>query len=96
MHQHTRLRLLKNFRQKVMIAYIAQPSYSPDKVPCDFFLVPRLKTVIKVSFVPLKNNKQKLLSRLKAIPQSVLQKCFDYYKKTLVLLCLEITLKRTV
>ena len=37
----------RGFLAKNNIAVLEQPPYSPDLAPCDFFLFPKLKEVIK-------------------------------------------------
>ena len=43
---HTSL-LVQQFLAKDGTAQLQQPAYSPDLAPCDFFLFPRLKKVLK-------------------------------------------------
>ena len=38
---------IREFLAKNNIAVLEQPPYSPDLAPCDFFLFPKLKKVIK-------------------------------------------------
>ena len=38
---------IREFLAKHNIAVLEQPPYSPDLAPCDFFLFPKLKKVIK-------------------------------------------------
>ena len=38
---------IREFLAKNNIAVLEQPRYSPDLAPCDFFLFPKLKEVIK-------------------------------------------------
>ena len=38
---------IREFLAKINIAVLEQPPYSPDLAPCDFFLFPKLKEVIK-------------------------------------------------
>jgi len=38
---------IREFLAKNNIDVLEQPSYSPDLAPCDFFLFPKLKKVIK-------------------------------------------------
>ena len=59
-----------------------QPLYSPDLAPCDFFLFPRLKRLMKGRrFDTIEEIKTRLLRELKDIPKSVYQKCFEDWKK---------------
>ena len=40
-------RLVQMFFEKHQIAQVPQPHYSPDLVPCDFWLFPKLKSPLK-------------------------------------------------
>ena len=40
-------RLMQSFPVKHQIAQVAQPHYSPDLAPCDFWFFPRLKSPLK-------------------------------------------------
>ena len=40
-------RLMQSFLAKHPIAQVTQPHYSPDLVPCDFWLFPKLKSPLK-------------------------------------------------
>ena len=55
---------------------IAQPPYSPDLAPCDFFLFPKLKYPLQgtrhESIEAIKGNS---LKELKAIPTETYKKC---------------------
>ena len=39
--------LKQNFLVKYQITQVTQPPYSPDLGPCDFWLFPKLKSVLK-------------------------------------------------
>ena len=59
-----------------------QPPHSPDLVPTDFFLFPKLKTPMKGKrFATTEEIKEKSKQRLLAIPKSAFQKCFQDWKK---------------
>ena len=57
---------------------IAQPAYSPDLAPCDFFLLPKLKYPRRgtrhQSFEAIKRD---LLKELKAIPDEAYKNCME-------------------
>ena len=40
------LSLLQYFMQKEKVTVLPHPPYSPDLAPCDFFLFPKLKTIL--------------------------------------------------
>ncbi|XP_018337789.1 PREDICTED: putative uncharacterized protein FLJ37770 [Trachymyrmex septentrionalis] len=54
------------------------PPYSPDMVPCDFFLFPKLKRTLKGRrFANINEIKTESLKELNAIPKSEFRKCFE-------------------
>ena len=56
--------------------------YSPDLVPCDFFLFPKLKRSMEERrFATIEEIKTASLEDLKTIPKSANQKCFEDWKK---------------
>ena len=55
--------------------------YSPDLVPSDFFLFPKLKKGKR--FTAIEEIKEKSKQELLAIPKGAFQKCFEDWKKTL-------------
>jgi hypothetical protein len=56
------------------IHVVAQPPYSPDFGPCDFFLFPRLKNHLKVHHFGTVDNVQKSVTdELKGIPAETFQ-----------------------
>ena len=59
-----------------------QPPYSPDMVPCDFFLFPKIKRTSKGRrFTAIDDIKSASLKELKAIPKIEFEKCFGDWKK---------------
>ena len=56
--------------------------YSPDLAPCDFFLFPKIKAVLKGGrFESMEAIKQKTADLLKALTKEDFQHCFDQWKK---------------
>ena len=61
---------------------VPQPQYSPDLVPCDFWLFPKLKRPLRGHrFDTIQEIQAELKKALKAIPEIEFNKCFDHWKK---------------
>ena len=59
-----------------------QPPYSPDLAPCDFFLFPRLKKVLKGHrFEATDDDKRNSTKTLLDIPNEEFEKCFQQWQK---------------
>ena len=66
------------------IAVLEQTPYSPDLAPCDFFLFPKLKEVIKgTRFQDLEAIKTDVMRELRAIPKESFQKCMGKWQRRL-------------
>ena len=62
-------------------AQLQQPPYSPDLAPCDFFLFPRLKKVLKGHpFEAMEDIKQNSTKTLLDIPKEEFAKCFQQWQ----------------
>jgi hypothetical protein len=58
------------------------PSYSPDLAPCDFFLFPKVKTIMRGEhFGDVENIKCETTRLLKNLTLQDMQKCFLQWKK---------------
>ena len=58
------------------------PPYSPGLAPCDFFLFPKLKEVIKgVRFPDMEATKKAVTTELKRIPEESFQECMEAWQK---------------
>ena len=67
---------IRQFLTENNIAVLEQPPYSPDLAPCDFFLFPKLKGVIKgTRFQDSKAITTAVTKELRAIPMESFQKC---------------------
>jgi len=74
--------LVQQFLPTHGTAQLQQPPYSPDLAPCDFFLIPRLKKVLKgYRFEAMEDIKQNLTKTLSDIPKEEFTKCFQQWQK---------------
>lgn len=72
-----RSQLVQQFLAKHQIAQVQQPPYSPDLAPCDFFLFPKVKKVMKGRrFDDVDDIKTNTTKELQAIPKEDFQKCY--------------------
>jgi len=63
-------------------AQLQQPPYSPDLAPCDFFLFPRLKKVLKgYRFEAMENINQNSMKTLLDILKEEFTKCFQQWQQ---------------
>ena len=59
-----------------------QPPHSPDMAPCDFFVFPKIKRVLKGRhFTAIDDIKSASLNQIKAIPKIEFEKRFEDWKK---------------
>jgi transposase len=74
--------LVRNFLAKYETTVVPRPSYSPDLVPADFFLFPKLKSTLKESrfntFDEIQKNSTK---ELLTIPKEAFQRAFQSWQK---------------
>ena len=64
------------------VSVLDQPPYSPDLAPCDFFLFPRLKGIIKgIRFTDVKAIKEAVTRELRAIPIQAFQDCMASWQR---------------
>jgi len=74
--------LLQQFLAKHGTAQLQQPPYSPDLAPCDFFLFPRLKKVLKGHrFEAMEDIKRNSTKRVLDILKEEFAKCFQHCQK---------------
>jgi len=72
------------FLGKKGIPVVPQPPYSPDLSPCDFFLFPKLKFHLKGGhFGTVENIEKAVTDKLKAIPLSDYQCCYEEWEQRL-------------
>ena len=78
---HTALSICQ-FLAERNIATLEHPPYSPDLAPCDFFLFPKIKSVLKgTHFSDIDSIKKAVTTELKKIPENAFQECFESWKK---------------
>jgi transposase len=57
------------------------PPYSPDLAPCDFYLFPKIKSVLKGNhFVSVENMKVKTAGKRNSLKEQDLRKCFEHWQ----------------
>ena len=75
---------IRQFLAENNIAVLEQPPYLPDLAPCDFFLFPKLKGVIKgTRFQDSKAITTAVTKELRAIPMESFQKCIEAWQQRL-------------
>jgi len=75
---------IREFLAKNNIALLEQPPNSPDLAPCDFFLFPKLKEVIKgTCFQDSEAIKTAVARELQAIPEESFQECVEAWQNRL-------------
>jgi len=73
---------VQQFLAKHGTAKLQQPPYSPDLAPCDFFLFPRLKKVLKGNrFYATEDIKRNSTKKLLDILKEEFAKCFQQWQK---------------
>ena len=74
--------LVQQFLAKHGTAELQQPPYSPDLAPCDFFLFPRLKKVLKGHrFEATEYIRGNSTKTLLDIPKEEFAKCFQQWQQ---------------
>jgi len=74
--------LIRSYLAKHQTSVVPNPSYSPDLVPADFFLFPKLKTTLKRRrFQTIEEIQENAIRELRVITESALQEAFQQWKK---------------
>ncbi|KAL4136464.1 hypothetical protein QTP88_008012 [Uroleucon formosanum] len=77
-----RMSNVSRFLTSKNIAVLPQAPYSPDMSPCDFFLFPQTKLVVKGTHFESITDIQNAVTRvLQDIPVEAFQKCYESWKK---------------
>jgi len=72
---------VKQFLANKNITVLQHPPYSPDLAPCDFYLFPKIKSVLKrTHFVLVENVKAKTAEILNSLTEHDLQNCFEHWQ----------------
>ena len=73
---------IRQFLAEKNITVLEQPPYSPDLAPCDFFLFPKLKGVIKgTRFEDVEAIKRAVTTELRGIPEESFQQCIEAWQR---------------
>ena len=73
---------IRQFLAEKNIAVLEKPPYSPDLAPCDFFLFPKLKGIIKgTRFEGVEAIKRAVTTELKGIPEESFQQCTEAWQR---------------
>jgi len=73
---------LREFLVRNSITMLEQPPYSPDFAPCDFFLFPKCKLVVRGQHLGnVKTIKSETISLLKGLREEEFQGCFQQWKR---------------
>ena len=77
---HTALSIGQFFERNSAI--LEYPPYSPDLAPCDFFLFPKIKSVLKrTHFSDINSIKMAATTELKKIPENAFQRGIESWKR---------------
>ena len=72
---------IRQFLAERNVTVLDHPPYSPDLAPCDFFLFPKLKEVIKGACFPdMEAIKKAVTTELKCIPEESFQECMEAWQ----------------
>jgi transposase len=73
---------VRQFLAKKQVPVLHHAPYSPDLAPCDLFLFPKLKHLLKgTHFQSIEDIQRKTTDLLKGFTQNDFQKCFHAWKK---------------
>jgi transposase len=77
---------VKQFLANKSITVLKHPPYSPDLAPCDFFLFPKIKSVLKGTHcVSVENVKAKTAEILNSLTEHDLRNCFEHWQHSMQL-----------
>ena len=74
--------VINNFLAKNITALVQQPSFSPDLAPCNFWLFPKSKTMLKgMRFKSRKDIMEKTTAELRSIQEEEFKSCFQKWQR---------------
>ena len=77
---------VKQFLATKNITVLEHPPYSPDLAPCNFYLFPKIKSVLKgTHFVSVESVKAKMAEVLNSLTEHELRNCFEQWQHRLQL-----------
>jgi transposase len=72
---------MKQFLANHIITVLEHPPYSPDLAPCDFYLFPKIKSVLKgTHFLSVEDVKANTTEILNSLSENDLQNCFERWQ----------------
>jgi transposase len=72
---------VKQYLANHKITVLEHPPYSPGLAPCDFYLFPKIKLVLKEThFLLVEDVKAKMMEILNSFSERDLQNCFEYWQ----------------
>ena len=72
---------VKQFLVNKNITVLEHPPCSPDLAACDFFLFPKINSVLKgTHFVSVENAKEKMAEILNSLTEHDLRNCFEHWQ----------------
>jgi transposase len=72
---------VKQFLANKNITVLEHPPYSPDLAPSDFYLFPKIKSVlIGTHFVSVEDVKEKMAEILNTLTKRELRNCFEHWQ----------------
>jgi transposase len=79
---HNALSVRQFLAKKKQVPVLHHAPFSPDLAPCDFFLFPKLKYLLKgTHFQSTEDIQRKMMDLLKGFTQNDFQKCFHAWKE---------------
>jgi len=74
--------IVREFLARNSITVLKHPPYSPDLAPCNFFLFPKCKLVLRgLNLGDVTTMKSEMTSLLKGLREAELQGCFQQWKQ---------------
>jgi [histone H3]-lysine36 N-dimethyltransferase SETMAR len=72
---------VKQFLANKNITVMEHPPYSPDLAPCDFYLFPKIKSVLKgTHFLSIEDVKVKTTEILNSLTENDMRNCFERWQ----------------
>jgi len=76
---------VKQFLVNKNITVLENPPYSPDLTPCDFFLFPKIKSVLKGTHFVSVDVKAKTAETLNSLTEHDLRNCLEHWQHSMQL-----------
>jgi hypothetical protein len=77
---------VKQFLANHIITVLEHPPYLPDLAPCNFYLFPKIKSVLEgTHFLSADDAKVKTIEILNSLSENDLQNCFEHWQHCMLL-----------